>query len=125
MKLQTRELEGSALNWAVATCEQLNIFSLIGGAVWVRIQCSQSGLAVDDVYSPSTNWAQGGPIIERERIRIDCPWNPGPFIAACKIDGTTAWIKGDTVLTAAMRCYVASKMGDTVEVPDELCGVQA
>jgi hypothetical protein len=27
---------------------------------------------------------------------------------------------GPTPLTAAMRCYVASKLGDEVEVPDEL-----
>jgi hypothetical protein len=27
---------------------------------------------------------------------------------------------GPTPLIAAMRCYVASKLGDEVEVPDEL-----
>ena len=27
---------------------------------------------------------------------------------------------GDTPLIAAMRCYVASKLGDTVELPEEL-----
>ena len=29
---------------------------------------------------------------------------------------------GTTPLVAAMRCYVASKLGDTVEIPDELMG---
>ena len=28
--------------------------------------------------------------------------------------------RGPTPLIAAMRCYVASKLGDEVEVPDEL-----
>jgi len=27
---------------------------------------------------------------------------------------------GDTPLIAAMRCYVASKLGDEVEIPEEL-----
>jgi hypothetical protein len=27
---------------------------------------------------------------------------------------------GPTPLVAAMRCYVASKLGDTVEIPDDL-----
>ena len=54
----------------------------------------------------STNWGHGGPIIEREGIEI-CPIGNGEFY-------------GDTPLIAAMRCYVASKLGDEVEIPEEL-----
>ena len=97
--MKTSELSGAALDWAVAKSE---------------------GAQTIAPYSYSSNWLFGGPIIERERIRVDCPWNPGPFEATCKIDGATAWMEGDTVLTAAMRCYVVSKLGDEIDVPEEL-----
>lgn len=65
---------------------------------------------------PPTNWSQGGPIIEREKTAIRfVPWDT--WVAECK--GYTG--EGTTPLIAAMRCYVASKLGDEVEVPEELC----
>ena len=75
------------------------------------------GCEFDETYNPSTNWAQGGPIIERERILIQpeiCSnaWN------AISMQGTEDY--GPTPLIAAMRCYVASKLGDEIEVPSEL-----
>lgn len=69
----------------------------------------------------STNWEQGGPIIEREGIALR-RGHSGWWIA-CTLD-----INDDehfmsishNALTAAMRCFVASKLGDEVEVPEEL-----
>lgn len=62
----------------------------------------------------STDWAQGGPIIEREGI---------PTYQVFSASGKM-WRAGgqiaETLLVAAMRCYVASKLGDEVEVPKEL-----
>lgn len=37
-----------------------------------------------------------------------------------EITGTKFKGRGATRLSAAMRCYVVSKLGDKVEVPDEL-----
>ena len=34
--------------------------------------------------------------------------------------GNPLGVEGDTPLMAAMRCYVASKLGDDVEIPEEL-----
>ena len=34
----------------------------------------------------------------------------------------TKMVYGPTALIAAMRCYVASKLGEEVDVPEELCG---
>jgi hypothetical protein len=66
--------------------------------------------------SPSTNWAHGGPIIERERIDVlyehDLRWIAVPQ------KGIESY--GPTPLIAAMRCYVASKLGDEVEIPEGL-----
>lgn len=64
----------------------------------------------------STDWAFGGPIIERERIDVlyehDLRWIAVPQ------KGIESY--GPTPLVAAMRCYVASKLGDTVDIPEEL-----
>jgi len=69
----------------------------------------------------STNWAIGGPIIEREGLLVrpsftderdkwtSIQWAPK---GVCE--------SGPTPLIAAMRCYVASKLGDEVEIPEEL-----
>jgi hypothetical protein len=103
MKIKTSELTGAALDWAVAECENVYCF--------------------DGSYTPSTDWAQGGPIIEREGIDI-CTSTRGGWIATLITDweeGTVVRGEGDTCLFAAMRCYVASKLGDEVEIPEEIC----
>lgn len=76
-------------------------------------------------YSPSTDWSQGGPIIEREGIAI----HPSPTWTArygltvlAHHGGFRGHFQctGPTPLIAAMRCFVTSKLGDEVEVPEEL-----
>lgn len=76
----------------------------------------------------------GGPIIELEEIAFRKYHNPksehhGTYYARiCRESGTmVGWYKttgwqqtGPTPLIAAMRCYVARKLGDEVEVPEEL-----
>ena len=97
--LKTSELTGAALDWMVAKCT---------GMTW---DVSLSG---PYTYKPSTDWAQGGPIIEREGIALylygDSEWN-------AHVGGRES--VGPTPLIAAMRCYVASKFGDEVDVPIE------
>ncbi len=74
----------------------------------------------------STDWAKGGPIIEREEISIrhtipamrDSIWQAHPSMSAKGAGGK--WGMGPTPLIAAMRCYVASKLGDEVDIPEEL-----
>ena len=108
MKLKTSELQGPALDWAVAKCEELGIRRLSGGEFL---------LADGDFWFPSTDWSQGGPIIEREKIALS--YDTGRFgWVASFYDGDDVF--GGTPLVAAMRSYVASKLGDEVEVPDDL-----
>lgn len=112
MKIKTSELTGLALDWAVAESE--------GN---VRLQYdSREGLIISNVlgwipYRPSVAWVQAGPIIEREKISI---WTDGEWHARDFIDVSLV-VDGPTPLIAATRCYVASRLGDEVEVPDELC----
>ncbi len=125
MKIRTSELIGPALDWAVAKCEG-------------DTECVQfSPLASSKHYfAPSKKWSQGGPIIEREGIPIR-KHSSGTWYAHMNLgDGERAqwhkheWVTskvqkqvrfdGPTPLIAAMRCYVASKLGDEVDVPEEL-----
>lgn len=82
-------------------------------------------------HHPSTDWSQGGSIIEREGIDIFCnvPTNPNhPDTAwrgswkACyhRMGKATPPSYGPTPLIAAMRCLISSRLGEEVEIPEEL-----
>jgi hypothetical protein len=65
-------------------------------------------------FSPSLQWFQGGPIIERERIdvlAVGLAWR------AVRMKGKAVAADGPTPLVAAMRAYVASKLGEEVDLP--------
>ena len=101
--MKTSELQGAAIDWAVAQCE------------YVNVRCGFD----DNCPEYSTDWAQGGPIIEREDISVSrefqsgrvewAAWTPAPIR-----DDAEAFGYGPTPLIAAMRCYVASKLGDEI-----------
>lgn len=90
--MKTSELTGDALNWAVNHAERLT------GVLSPVNYCGK--------------WEHGGPIIERGQIELEH-------------DGFQWWTRiradedfsGPTPLIAAMRCYVASKLGDEVDIP--------
>ena len=98
------ELTGDALDLAVAKCEPDDT---------VRIYFDEETgekLYHDEwdvpEFSPSTDWAQGGLIIEREKIEIfmrDEKWFA--YSSLSKPED----FYGETPLIAAMRCYVASE----------------
>lgn len=105
MIIKTSELEGEALDWAVAK-------------------------ATDTQWpTPSTNWVHGGPLIaEKVTVTVDtedgCYADCGAKAHAIKnqtpldeYDGS-----GPTILIAAMRAIVSSELGETVDVPEELVG---
>jgi hypothetical protein len=111
MKIKTSELTGAALDWAVAKCEGITVLPKMRGGCYVTLKKGETVL-----LCYSTDWSQGGPIIEREELsRLRCY-------------GTNEWecltgevvCEGSTPLIAAMRCYVASKLGDEIEIPEEL-----
>lgn len=128
MKIKTSELQGAQLDWAVVVIEYPE---------WEAegyLKGSSQDLIFDDgtLYSPSTNWAQGGPIIARELINAEPHFLSAGFAHPMGVWEWVAYVlgpnniddpceqHGPTPLVAAMRCYVASKLGDEVEVPEEL-----
>lgn len=107
-------------------------------AMRARRAISGAGGEYASPYSPSIQWERGGAIIERENIGISPPtsrvhrnggnspgWGPSGYWSA------TTWHAGangrrsimlheTSVLIAAMRCFVHSKLGESVEIPEEL-----
>ena len=124
MKTKTYELTGAALDWAVQAAQ----YDYPLDEVWEYR---------NDAFKPSTNWAQGGPIIEREGLGLeyDREWmyDPAAQDPDDEPDNGDRWradynVRGDqclseygpTPLIAAMRCLVCSKLGDEVEIPEGL-----
>jgi hypothetical protein len=111
--MKTSEAKGQVLSYLVAKCiyEPDDVVICRVGQVF----------AYDDAikgFNPPTNWAQGGLIIEREKIALNLSENG--WVATRIEPPSVSEARGPTPLVAAMRCYVASKLGDEVEVPDEL-----
>lgn len=109
MKIKTSALEGAALDWAVATC--LGKENTWGKAPFIPYDYHMG-------YRYSKEWRIFGPIIEKEKIQIQ--YVNGAWRAILPTDE----ISGPTLLVAALRCFVASKLGAAVDVPDELKGAE-
>ena len=117
MKVKTSELQGAALDWAVAKCEGIEV-EIEDGELCLPSSYFRDG----DFYKPSEDWAQGGPIIEREEISLETMAHDeyGDGWLATLVRGAVYMEFAPTPLVAAMRCYVASQMGDEIELPEEL-----
>ena len=107
MGKKTSELTGHALNFVVSQIEGVDhdtaILNITVG--------DDNGWKLDYL-----TWAQGGPIIEREKIGVS--FESVDLWEAWAYDGVTG--TGPTPLIAAMRCFVASRLGDEVEIPEGL-----
>jgi hypothetical protein len=130
--MKARELKDVVLDYMVGKCE---------GHLYAKETNNPILFKWEERIIPhySTCWEVGGPIIERQKIAI---WHEdskigGDFVATAHVcinvrdqdlDACTiaAWnedddtYRGDTPLVAAMRCYVATKLGDEINIPKEL-----
>jgi len=139
MKIKTATLIGPALDWAVAKALSIAVeihdYGKLFGAAELFPSISSGP------FRPSTNWAQGGPIIERKRIGIlfrgRSAVRPSDWFATPNDQDTSVGYEGEsfdptfmvneasgrygpTPLIAAMRCLVSSRLGDEVDIPKEL-----
>lgn len=120
------ELIGAELDyWVAKASGKASIRERHFGGV---LQIGKSGLEINTStgyksiwpwdYSPSTNWAQGGAIMEREGITVEAIW---PVSGNLPINSWHAernsvhFHFGTTPLIAAMRCYVDSVFGYEVD----------
>lgn len=137
--VSTTELVGRALDWAVATCEGMEPTVTDGRRIWIGAKRP---------FDPSISWADAGPIIAREAIGLRKHTRSNLWFAMRSADmgdgQTVDWAEltirggepygafsyqvskrqqrfhGHTALVAAMRCFVATKLGTVVEVPANL-----
>lgn len=126
--MRTSELTGRALDYAAALADGQE--PMLHGRIWWTRRSKMLSDIGDDtsiIYSPSRFWKQGGPIIEREQINLfkhdrnDEEWQAGIMRTdPGKTHRMQAQETGPTMLIAAMRCYVASKLGNEIEIPKEL-----
>lgn len=131
MEIKTSELTGAALDWAVAKATGELVYEN-GEPVEVNFCRNKDDGSVyfwtcdhSFGYQPSTDWAQGGPLIDRYRPDLQTTGGVG-LVAYLNndardpdplIDG-----HGETYLEALCRSIVAYELGDTVDVPEELLG---
>lgn len=111
--MKVSELTGAALDYWVARAE---LAEFVGQPVDEETKTEIAAKLGSAPYSPSTEWAQGAPIIEREHISVDY-YQDGYWIASVGGIASIPDGHGPTPLVAAMRAYTASKFGQ--EVPDE------
>lgn len=122
-KIKVAEASGGLLDWLVARCEGFGIEFEDPRRPWL----TRDGISVTllRAFNPSTKWHEGGPIIERERIEVvNSPAHEGWLATShggCyALPKRRVYADGPTPLIAAMRCFCASRLGDEVEVPDEI-----
>lgn len=112
--IKTKDLTGTALDWAVAEAQGVQI-SVVLPNDYPHVLRFKNGNRWEN-YHPSTNWEQGGAIIQREMLGImpisDASWRAGD------VDGANGF--GLTPLEAAMRCHVAAQAGEEVDIPEEV-----
>jgi hypothetical protein len=131
--MRTSELTGAALDWAVAIAEgfkpsQLYVCSW-SKSIYTRTfddDGNPDGYMTGPDRLYSRKWEAGGPIIERTFANVFFDVKDASYAGHrnepwfCEMDEIGGMWHGPTPLVAAMRCYVAFKLGDEVEIPKEL-----
>ncbi|HIH7257029.1 TPA: phage protein NinX family protein [Pseudomonas aeruginosa] len=134
VEVQTEELIGAALDWAIATIEGLPIQydpmafgNTANGGYWIWDKAPGGMMAkIGDKYSPSSNWSQLGPLIEKRAIVLGNhesgdPSRQGEFWGSAHcFDSGTSFETYKGIKVAACRAIVAKEMGPVVRVPKVL-----
>lgn len=126
MQTNISEASSAVLNWCVAKCLGYEI-QIINNHGRQSVQC-RNGHPAWFEFDPTENWSDGGPIIDEKKICLypDDPVAPKATFTPDPQNPHYYFRRyGETSLIAAMRCYVSSMMGESVEVPVELDITQA
>lgn len=107
VEVNAAELTGPALDWVVAQIE--------------GVSCTPH--TIMRFYRPSTDWAQGGPLIDKYNIQLTPHGNLWDAQTDLKM-GPSSWARqfGTTPLISLCRAIVAAKHGNLVMVPSVLVG---
>lgn len=119
MKIKTSELIGAQLDWAVAKAADIPVNVLAADNPEEKWQVQMASYP-HKAFWPHRDWGQGGPMIEKFRPAIVYHNGPDETPMAATREQSPNFMVGDTVLIAAMRAIVAAKLGEEIEVPEEL-----
>lgn len=109
--MKTADLTGPALDYWVAKAEGMDESRApYSSGLWMREGAPVCGVA-GVPFTPSLSWEFGGEIIERERMEV-VPVDGVAWEATSREGG--GYARAATPLIAAMRAYVASKLGEEV-----------
>jgi Protein of unknown function (DUF2591) len=111
MQKKVAELEGAELDYWVAKAECVSRVEISYGECLIYWP-DDSPLKYP--YHASSDWAIAGPIIEQEKMSSSYEKTCGKV--QWKIVGDNGIGRGESLLIAAMRCYVTSKFGEFVDV---------
>lgn len=114
MKIKTPDLIGPALAWAVAIARGYK--PSVYGTDSIRVETDLGGVIAP--FMPHFRWRHGGPIVD-EMLAAGAIIEEG-YVVIPAVTTRGGQGRGPTTLVAAMRCFVASKLGDEVDVPNEL-----
>lgn len=122
IEVRVSNLIGAPLDWAVAMASGAKEMKAKGSGFSCSYELPE-GWCWTNQYEPSTDWSQGGPLIDKHLGSAHhnphledrgCRYSAGPT-------GAGIWLYGPTALVAFCRTLVLTKLGDTVQVPKELC----
>lgn len=129
MKVKTSDLIDTALDWAVGHAMQYVTHGALGWTVTLPVPSepptTTPPLPFPKNFSPSTRWAQAGPLLQVEMMEhgmslSSIDHEKGKFAAYYwsddfdELEGI-----GPTPLIAVMRALVQSKLGDEIDIPKE------
>lgn len=122
---KTSELEGVALDYAVAVAIEAD-FEVKANYVEINHLVDRldgSRARVWEAFKPSTDWSQGGPLIDKHKVDL-APCLSGNWKAdSMAVFSSAPAVSGSTPLIAACRAVVTANLGYEVEVPEEMTSV--
>ncbi len=122
IKVRTSELSGQSLNWAVAMAEKAEVCTMCRHGVWF-VATANSSTLLPNWYNPAID-SRADVIMDSEKIGTEWCWNYDEPCWRAGINLHSVRLErhryGSTRREAAMRVFVASKIGDDVEIPGEL-----
>ena len=139
VEVKTAELAGPALDWAVAKCSGMPLFTMgdeWAGKYTITMTAAEKPILILDLtgmmwreyqgvtvpWEPSSDWGQGGPLRDKYDVGIEHGVPDGipyAYLPGRYLDGS----RGETALIALCRAIVAAKLGEVVQIPTELAGV--
>ena len=127
MKVKTAELDGLALDWAVAVARNMPDIKIFGPVRhndrgWIEVRFNPDHRALGSRYDPSINPEFSWPIIDANGISLikqtETRWVSEYSLGCSRPDHARAW--GPSSLVAALRCFCLEKHGDEIEVPERV-----